>query len=173
VQSLGAAIIDRYEGVFERDRYVDDLVSELKKYDLNDSRFRNDIARSFVRLDIAQRANVDPFIENGNGKIDPALFRRSRFRRGVIRLGCVNGKAINVKMIEATGQQWITRQLHQQIAASAAQRHAQKTTEFLHTEPGVILLENPRLITDAAMAQLELPIWSCSDDDDEMADNDE
>jgi hypothetical protein len=169
VRDLGRALIERYSGKWPIEQYVIDLKVELAKYDLNDSRYRDEIVRSFVRADIATRANVDPFDVDDDGRVQPALFKRAKFRRGVIRLG----NKLNVKMSEATSQEWIVRQLHQQEAAAAAHTHAMRTTLFLQTTPGILLMENPRLKTEDAMYQLEL--WApgeLEDDDEDVADED-
>jgi hypothetical protein len=168
VRDLGDALLARYEAKWPTDQYRADLANELRKYDLNDPQFIDDIARSFVRADIARRANVDPFDVDEDGRVQPSLFKRSRFRRGVIRLG----NKLNVKMNEATAQEWIVCQLHQQEAAAAAHVHGMRTTQFLQTAPGIQLLENPRLKTEEAMYQLGLWTPGMVEDDDQGIDED-
>jgi hypothetical protein len=166
VRDLGKTVFARYDGKWESSLYVADLIHELAQYDLNDPQFRNDIAKNFVRADIARRANVDPFDVDDDGRIQLPLLSRARFRRGVIRIG--NG--LVVKMNEATSQEWIVRQFHQQEAAAAAHLHAMRTTQFLQTPPGRELMENPRLKTEEAFFQLGL--WTIGTDGEEDDDDD-
>jgi hypothetical protein len=175
VRDLGRIVILRLAGAGAKwtpIQYEDALDEELARVDLNRIDFRRDIVRTFVRADLAERAKVDPFTTNADGHLAPELFDSSVFARGVIRLG--NG--FNVRMSDASAQEWIARQLHQQRAAETAQQAATKTTRFLQTPPGVLLLENPRLKTADAMRQMHLwaeddPIVEPADSDDESSDN--
>jgi hypothetical protein len=171
-RNLAKAIMGRWEGPFPTSEYVSLLAADLKQYDLNRSDFVWDIARKFVAADLAERAKVDPFKLNKDGKLDPALFVAADFAKGVIRLG--DGK--NSPMATSTSRHWIARQLHQQRAAEDSQRAATRTTMFLQTEPGVMLVENPRLRTLDAMCELKLwtpdQVHEAEDDDDDEESND-
>lgn len=151
VRGIGNAVVSRFTGKWTLEQYVDALVEELKKENLNHPSFCADIARHFARADVANRANVDPFtVDQDTGLLMPHLFDARRFDKGVIRLG----NRLNIRMSEATAQEWIVRQYHQQQAAEAAQRHASRTSLFLQSEPGHLLMENPRMQTAEAMYQL-------------------
>jgi hypothetical protein len=154
VRNIGKGIVMRFSGEpFGKAAYIAELERELRGHNLNHPEFICDIARTYVRLDLAERARHDPFAVNPDtGDLDITLFDPADFAKGIIRLG--NG--MNVRMADATAQQWVSRQLHQQQAAAAAQQAATKTTLFLQTEPGVMLLENPLLRTFEAMRQLSL-----------------
>jgi hypothetical protein len=173
VRDLGKQVIQHFAGreSWSRTEYVRLLFDELGKYDLNHSDFRSDIARAFVAADLAERCKHDPFTAmTEQGAIDVTLLKPEDFAKGVIRLG--NG--MNVRMADATSRQWIARQLHQQRAAEASQHAATRTTMFLQTEPGVMLIENPRLKTQEAMCQLSL--WefdAVREDEDDDDTNDE
>jgi hypothetical protein len=167
--------MDRHDGVFPTEGYVDEMYRELAKVNLNDPLFLREIARSFVRTDIAQRANVNPFVVDKNGVIDLSKFRRAKFRKGLIRLGKINGKTYNVKMIDATGQQWLTKMFHEQIAAEAVQVRARLTGAFLHTEAGILLQEDTKLKTGGAFVQVARDgwLWDVAIDDDDDDGDDE
>jgi hypothetical protein len=168
VRDINRVVLDRFAGAkYDPDDLTKALSAELAKVDLNHPDFRNDIARTFVKADLADRAKIDPFTEDADGRLDPALFQPELFAHGVIRLG--NG--FHIRMADATSRDWIARQLHQQEAAEAAQQKATKTTRWLQTEPGVLLVENPTLRTAAAMRQLNLPLWD-AEPADTMPDDD-
>jgi hypothetical protein len=164
VRELGRIVLARLASTkFEPTLYEDALDEELKKHDLNRIDFRRDIVRTFVRADLATRAKVDPLTVDEDGHIQPELFEPTQFARGVIRLG--NGQVIG--MAYASGIDWVARSLHQQRAAEAAQHAATKTTLWLQTQPGLMLLENPKLKTYESMHWPEdaLIIESETDDD--------
>lgn len=170
VRDLGRIVVQRLavaDPHWSPVQYEDALDAELSRVDLNRIDFRRDIVRTFVRADLAERAKVDPFPTDADGHLAPELFDSKIFARGVIRLG--NG--FNVRMSDASAQEWIARQLHQQRAAESSQQAATKTTRFLQTPPGVLLLENPRLTTAAAMRQMHL--WTEDDPIVEPADSGE
>lgn len=166
VRDLGKAIVMRFAGgPFPIAEYEAVFRQELSKYDLNHPDFIVDIARTFVKADVAERSKLDPFRTNSKtGRLDVTLFKPSEFAKGIIRLG--NREV--VRYADATAQQWIARQLHQQQAAEASQQAATKTTLFLQTEPGVLLFENPRMKTHEAMRQACL--W---DVDEELRESDD
>lgn len=166
VRGLSNAIHDRHTGKVATEDRVNELAAELKKYDLNADVYRMDIARAYVTADVAERAKINPFAEDEDGNLTPERFNEKTFARGLIRLG-----RFNIKMSEANSQEWLARQLHQQKAAQDAQHAATRTTEFLHTPPGVLLMENPRMLTCEAMHQLEL--WPNDVVDDAIDDDDE
>jgi hypothetical protein len=169
VRELGRAIVaSRFAGLerWPTVEYEQILYDELGKRDLNHPEFRADIARTFVKADIAERSKHDPFKVTEEGHIDISRLNPGDFAKGIIRLG--NG--FNVRMADATARQWIARQLHQQRAAELSQRAATRTTLFLQTEPGVLLMENARLKTQDAMRQLHL--WDLDDVLEDESDDD-
>jgi hypothetical protein len=170
IREIGNAILNRYEGKFSADVYEAELRDELQKIDLNNPEYRSDIARTFVRFNLAERSKVDPFATNSDGRIAPELFDQRKFERGVIRLG---DQRYHVKMSDATSQQWLARMMHQQQAAEAAQHAATHTSLFLQTPPGVLLMENPRLKTAEAMSQLSLWPNDVESHDDERDDGED
>ena len=59
----GIRFVGRLEGQWNNDTYFTALKEELGKYDLNSAHFINDIARSFVRADVPNRASLDRDID--------------------------------------------------------------------------------------------------------------
>jgi hypothetical protein len=146
------AVVDRYEAKFATDQVEADVRRELKKCDLNNDEYIDDIARSLVRGTLSQRAKSNPFITDKHGNLCPEKFSRRDFKRGIIRLG----NSYHVKMSDATAPEWLVRIAHQQRAAQASGQAALLTTRWLGTEPGVLLMHDYKLKTDSAMGDLRL-----------------
>jgi hypothetical protein len=163
-------VVDRYEAKFTRDECEKDTIRELKKCNLNDPEYITDIAKSLVRGTLAQRAKLNPFVLDKDGKLCPEKFSRREFKRGIIRLG----DNFNVKMCDATAPEWLLRIQHQQRAANTAGEAALRTSQWLGTEPGVLLMQDYKLKTDMAMKQVAIDgwLWDVPVDDDDKSDDD-